>query len=92
MVTVHVPSLMRDLTQGAEQVEVQAPPGVGFTVGQLLDALDARFPGFRGRVIEAGALMPNLAVFIDGEQGLLGLRAKLGPDSTVLFVPPTMGG
>jgi len=91
MATVEIPSLLRDLTAGAERVEVDVP-AEPFTVADLLAALEARFPGFRERILEEGALMPNLAVFIDGEQGLLGLREKVRPGSIVLFIPPTMGG
>ncbi|MBI4082696.1 MAG: MoaD/ThiS family protein [Candidatus Lambdaproteobacteria bacterium] len=92
MAIVYVPALMRDLTGNAERVEVELPPGARLTVGALLDRLDARYPGFRERLVENGELVPNIAVFVDGEQSRLGLRERLGAASELHFVPPTMGG
>ena len=60
---VRIPGLLRSYTKGAETVEV-AP---GATLGEALNALDARFPGSRFRIIdEQAAIRPHIKLFVDG--------------------------
>ena len=92
MATVHIPSLLRDLTQDADLVEVPMPAGAQITVGELLTRLEGRFPGFSSRLLYFGDLMPGIAVFIDGQQGHMKLQEKLGAASHVHFLPPIAGG
>jgi molybdopterin converting factor small subunit len=92
MARVHVPSLVRDLTGGAEQVEVPLPPGRGATVADLLRELERRFPGVSERLLQDGDLMPGLAVFVDGVQGHMKLAEHLDADSQVHFLPALVGG
>jgi molybdopterin converting factor small subunit len=92
MATVHVPSLLRDLTQGAELVEVALPDGALITVGDLLFRIDAQHPGFSERLLYFGDLMPGIAVFVDGQQGFMKLQEKVGAKSHVHFLPPIVGG
>jgi len=87
MATVWVPSLLRDLTAGRETLVVP-----GRTVGQVIDTLDERHPGFRDRVCEGGQLRPEIAVHVDGRLAPLGLRARVGEDSEVQFLPAVGGG
>ncbi len=91
MAVVHVPSLLQDLTGGVETVEVEVS-GEGRSVRQVVEELDRRFPGFAARLLWEGDLMPGIAVFIDGEQNRLGLRAKIAADSQIFFIPPVVGG
>ena len=60
MPTVHIPPQMRDLTAGLTQVEVHAG-----TLREAIEALDARFPGIKGRVCQGDELSPGLQVSID---------------------------
>lgn len=92
MPTVHVPALLRDLTHGAEVVQVPTTGGVELTVDDLLRRLDAEYPGFRERLLYQDDLMPGIAVFIDGQQGHMKLQEKVGPVSHVHFLPPIVGG
>jgi molybdopterin converting factor small subunit len=85
--TVFIPSLLQSAAGGAASVELD-----GATVGELVSALEARFPALAGRIAAVGALRPNLAVAIDGEVTPLGLRARTGPDSEVHFVAAIKGG
>lgn len=87
MATVFIPSLLQPATNGAAQVEIDAG-----SVGELVAALEARFPALAGRLAGDGALKPNLAVAIDGEVSPLGLRARLQPNSEVHFVAAIKGG
>ena len=92
MATVHVPSLLRDLTGDTDQVEVPLPVGSEITVGDLLRRLDTQYPGFSSRLLYFGDLMPGIAVFVDGQQGYMKLQEKLGAASHVHFLPPIVGG
>jgi len=87
MPMVWIPSLMQKLTDGEGQVEVN-----GSTVREVIENMDARFPGFRNRVCAEGEIKPNFAVAIDGEISPEGLRRKVAPDSEVHFLPAMAGG
>jgi len=87
MAVVWIPSLMRDLTGGQEQVS--AP---GKTVGQVIAALDEAYPGTKDRLCEGDRLGPALAVSVDGRIARLGLLAPVGEQSEVHFLPAIAGG
>jgi molybdopterin synthase sulfur carrier subunit len=87
MPQVYIPAQMRDLSQGVEQLEVEAR-----NVRQVIAALDAQFPGMAERLVQDGRLRPGLAVSIDGELTNQGLLARLSPDSEVHFLPAIGGG
>ena len=82
-----IPSLMQKLTDGKHNVEVE-----GETVRQVVDALETRYPGFKGRIVDGDRIKTEIAVAIDGEVVTAGLRAKVGPDSEVHFLPALAGG
>lgn len=87
MATVWIPPLMRSLT-GGEQI-VEAP---GQTVRELVAALEERYPGIAERIVEEGRIRPGWTVAVDGAVQNRGLRAAVGPDSEVHFVPSMAGG
>jgi molybdopterin synthase sulfur carrier subunit len=87
MATVWIPPLLRDLTGGQERVAV-----AGVKVRDLISALDARYPGLAGRLVEDGALRRGIVLTIDGVANRQGLRAPVRPDSEVHFVPAIGGG
>jgi molybdopterin synthase sulfur carrier subunit len=87
MPRVFIPSLLRPLAQGAEDVEV-----AGATVRQIIENLNARFPGIRERLCSDGELQPGLAVAVDGQISSLGLLQKVQPESEVHFLPAVGGG
>ena len=89
MAVVWIPSLMRNLTGGERQIEIEEP---GQTVGQVLDALDATYPGLKARLCDGDRLDPTMAVSIDGRIAPLGLLAKVGAQSEIHFVPAVSGG
>jgi molybdopterin synthase sulfur carrier subunit len=78
---------MRDLTAGRETVTVP-----GARLGEVIDALDALYPGVKGRLCEGGSLRPGMAAVVDTEVARLGLRQAVGPDSEVHFLPAIGGG
>ena len=82
-----IPSLMQKLTDGKHNVEIE-----GETVRQVVDALETHYPGFKDRIVENDRIKTEIAVAIDGEVVTAGLRAKVGPDSEVHFLPALAGG
>lgn len=87
MATVWVPTLIQQLTGGAQQVTVE-----GATVRALVDALEDRFPGVRARLCNGETLKPSIAVSVDGVISDAGLRTPVGSDSEVHFLPAIAGG
>ncbi len=49
VINVRIPPVLRDVVDGARQLEV-----TGATVGEALDALFARFPALRDRLLQRG--------------------------------------
>ena len=92
MATVYIPALMQHLTGGADQVEVAVPAGERITVRQLLEAAGRQHAGLLDALLYEDDLVPHLAIFIDNDQALMGLRAKLNHDSEVRLLPPIVGG
>jgi molybdopterin converting factor small subunit len=60
---VRIPGLLRSYTKGIDTVEVATTA----TLGDALNALDARFPGLRFRIVdEQSAIRPHIKLFVDG--------------------------
>lgn len=87
MPRVFIPPLLRKLTDGAEQVDVE-----GRTVGEVVDNLEARYPGIRAKLCEGDDLKPGLTVAVGSEMSNLGLLERVEPDSEVHFLPAVGGG
>ena len=78
---------MRKLTDGQDQVSVE-----GSTIQQVVDNLEATFPGIKDRVCDGDRIRPGLAVVIDEEVAQLGLLQRVKEDSEIHFVPAVSGG
>ena len=88
MAIVFIPSLMRDLTGGADKVTVE-----GATLRQVINALEAAHPGMKERLMDAeGRIQEGLAVAIDGETTHLGLIEPVKEMSEIHFIPAIGGG
>jgi molybdopterin synthase sulfur carrier subunit len=87
MATVWIPSLLRKLTAGREAVAV-----AGTSVRQLIEQLDAMYPGLRARLTDGATLRPGLAVVVDGQVATLGLAQPVAQESEVHFLPAIGGG
>ena len=79
--------MLLPVTGGVKQTQVEAR-----NVRQLINALDAQFPGIKDRLIEDNQVRSNLAVSIDGEVARMGLLERVGENSEVHFVPAISGG
>ena len=86
MAIVHIPSLMQDLTGGIESAAV-----AGGTVRQIVEQLEALFPGIRRRLCDGDRILPHIAVWIDGEP-VRGMIQPVGENSEVHFLPAIAGG
>ncbi len=87
MATVWVPSLMRDLTEGRQTVEV-----TGSTVRQVVRNLEVAFPGIRERLCAGEDLAPHINVAVDGIVTRMGMLERVEPESEVHFLPAVSGG
>jgi sulfur-carrier protein len=87
MATVHIPSLLRDVTQGQDTITLPAA-----TVRRLIEGLDERFPGFKERICAGDSIRPSIAVWVDGEVTRQGMIQPLGEASEVHFLPAIGGG
>jgi sulfur-carrier protein len=84
---VWIPSLLQNLTGGADQVIVS-----GATVGEIVDSLEARFPGVKDRLVHDGEIRPHIAVAIDGDVSPEGLEQEVQEASEIHFIPALSGG
>jgi molybdopterin synthase sulfur carrier subunit len=87
MPTVHIPALLLSLTGGIRQQNVS-----GKTVRELIDQLDALYPGIKGRLVDGDRLRSGLRVFVDGLVRREGLDFEVSAESEIHFVPAVAGG
>ena len=86
-VFVSLPAPLVQLFPGAvRQVAVPAA-----TVGEMVDALDARWPGMRDRLCDSTRrIRRQINVFVDGERGTL--ATPLAPGAKVIVMMAIVGG
>jgi molybdopterin synthase sulfur carrier subunit len=84
---VWIPSLLQSLTDGADKVVVS-----GATVGEIIENLEARFPGVKDRLVQGEEIRPHIAVAIDGDVSPEGLEQDVQESSEIHFIPALSGG
>lgn len=84
---VFIPTMLQPLTGGVKQVDCQ-----GRNVRQIIDKLEAQYPGIKDRLVEDGEIRSNLAVAIDGDVARMGMLERVSEGSEVHFVPAIGGG
>jgi sulfur-carrier protein len=87
MATVWIPPLLRDVTDGRENVIAS-----GATVAEVVADLERQYPGFRERLCRGETIRPGISVVVDNRATPLGLLASVRPDSEVHFLPAIGGG
>ena len=87
MATVLLPRTLVDLFPAAGgRVDVDA-----LTVGDVIERLDAAYPGMRDRLLDAGPrLRRHLLIFVDQHRATL--DTTVAPRSEVRIVPALSGG
>lgn len=84
---VHLPRSLVSLFPGADR----RMESRGATVAEVIADLDARVPGLRNRVVDAGpVLRTHLNVFVGGERATL--ETPVPPGATIHVIPAVSGG
>ena len=87
MAIVLLPRSLLELFPGAERRQTVA----GETVDAIVQELDARIPGIRDRLVDAGPrLRPHINVFVAGQPA--DLDSPVAPNDTVHVIPAVSGG
>ncbi len=89
-VNVRVPTILRTYTAGESEV-----PAEGGTLGEVLDSLDGRYPGIKGRIVdEQGSLRRFVNVYVgnDDVRFLDGLDTEVADNAQVSVIPAVAGG
>ena len=90
MATVRIPTPLRKLTGGNEEVTVAAK-----SVGELITVLEQQHPGIKERICdESGAVRRFVNIFVKDEdiRFLQNLDTPLGDKDEVSIVPAIAGG
>ena len=87
MATVFIPSLMRELTDDRDRVEVP-----GKTLRDVVNNLDEAYPGIKDLIVENGCVRPGLQLAVDGVLSATGLMGKVPEDSSEVHILPAIGG
>jgi sulfur-carrier protein len=85
-----IPGPLRRLSDGQVTVEVEATD-----LASAIEALDARYPGFRDRLLDAhGELRQFVNVYLNDEDVRLGsgLSAKVAEGDEISIIPAVAGG
>ncbi|HEU5044321.1 MAG TPA: MoaD/ThiS family protein [Nocardioidaceae bacterium] len=89
-VRVRIPTILRTYTGGESEVGAE-----GQTLGQVLDDLDASYPGIKGRILDdQGALRRFVNVYVgnDDVRFLDALDTKVEAGAQVSVIPAVAGG
>lgn len=88
-VSVRIPTILRTYTGGESEVSAS-----GATLAEVLDDLDASFPGVKGRILdESGALRRFVNVYVGNDDvRFLDELATPTPDGSQISVIPAVAG
>ena len=88
-ITVRVPTQLRTLTAGKEEVS-----GTGSTGGEIIDHLEGAHPGIKDRLLDAKGIrrFVNLYLNEDDVRFLDGLNTPVKDTDTLTIVPAIAGG
>ena len=90
MATIRIPTPLRKLTQGREEVTAE-----GATIGALIVDLEKKFPGMRERLCdEKGQVRRFVNIFANDEdiRFLQNLDTPVGEKDEISIVPAIAGG
>lgn len=89
-VTVRIPTPLRTLTGGNEEVALEAPS----TVGDAVDQLERKHPGIKERLLDEKGVRKFINVYVGEEdvRFLEGLGTKLKDGDQISIVPAIAGG
>jgi molybdopterin converting factor small subunit len=89
MVTVRIPTPLRTLTGGEEQVQIP-----GATLREVIDTLEKKHPGIRDRLLDDKGVRRFVNIYVGDEdvRFLDGLETKINDGTEVSIVPAIAGG
>lgn len=87
MATVIVPPLLRSLTGDVDRVEVE-----GTTLRTVINALEARYPGVKARLVDGTRIRPEISIAVNGGIVAAGLVEPVGETDEILIIPAISGG
>ena len=89
MVTVRIPTPLRTLTGGEDQVQVP-----GATLREVIETLEKQHPGIRDRLLDDKGVRRFVNIYVGDEdvRFLDGLETKLSSGAEVSIVPAIAGG
>ena len=90
MATIRIPTPLRKLTQGADEVQAQ-----GANVGELIANLEASYPGIKARICDDnGAVRRFVNIFANDEdiRFLQNLDTPVKDSDEISIVPAIAGG
>jgi MoaD family protein len=89
MVTVRIPTPLRTLTNGEEQVQAE-----GNTVREVIQAVEQRHPGVRDRLLDDKGVRRFVNIYVGEEdiRFLQGLDTALKNGDELSIVPAIAGG
>ncbi|MPZ48458.1 MAG: molybdopterin synthase sulfur carrier subunit [Dehalococcoidia bacterium] len=88
MATILIPTALRSYTAGRTEVEV---PGGG-SLRQVIDKLDAAYPGLKAQLVEDDGIRAGIAIAINDELTSAGLLEQVPEDGSVNILPAIGGG
>ncbi|GAC1369985.1 MAG: MoaD/ThiS family protein [Polyangiales bacterium] len=89
-VTVRIPTPLRTLTAGSEEVALEAPG----TVKDAVDQLEHKHPGIKDRLLDDKGVRKFINIYVGEEdiRFLEGLATKLEDGAQISIVPAIAGG
>ena len=89
MVTVRIPTPLRTLTGGEEQVQVP-----GATLREVIETLEKKHPGIKDRLLDDKGVRRFVNIYVGDEdvRFLDGLETKLSSGTEISIVPAIAGG
>ena len=88
-VTVSVPTILRTHTGGEKSVEAS-----GSTIGEVIEDLDSRHSGIKGRLVKDGSLHRFINVYLNDEDIRFagGLDTPVSDGDNLTILPAVAGG
>ncbi|WCM86555.1 MoaD/ThiS family protein [Acidovorax sp. NCPPB 3576] len=88
-VTVHIPTLLRPLTQDHKRVECS-----GRSVIEVIDSIDLRYPGIKDRLVANGRVHRFMNIYVNDEdiRFAADLSTPVSPGDSLTILPAVAGG
>jgi len=89
MITVRIPTPLRTLTGGNDQVQVS-----GATLREVIETMEKQHPGIRDRLLDDKGVRRFVNIYVGDEdvRFLDGLETKLAAGTEISIVPAIAGG